>query len=94
MRLDRGKKATRETGPVLHGEMCFSHRSDDGDRDLRRFDRRAEGHVIGIGEDELQRVPALRQSEHGLGLAGAEMAMVLIGRDRRFGLQLLDDVDE
>ena len=48
--------------------------------DLLRRQQRDERPVLGVAEDELERVPSRRQIEGGLGLAAAEMKMVLVGR--------------
>ena len=52
------------------------------DRDLLRHDRRVVRDVALIAEQQLQRVRARSQLELDLGLPAAEMAMILVRRNR------------
>jgi len=65
-----------------------------GDRDLVRDHRRIEGVMLGVPEHQLQRVVAGREFDTGLGLARAEMQMVLIPRDRLFDIERLVNINQ
>ena len=58
-----------------------------GDRDFLRVQRRIEGHVLIVREQQLERVLARRQRQSGLGLALAEMHDLVGRRQRRIELQ-------
>ena len=53
-----------------------------------------KGLVLRIAEDELQRVRTGREVDARLGLPGAEMQVVPVGRDRLGRVQGLVDVDQ
>ena len=63
----------------------------NGYLDLLRRQHRRERPVLGVAEDELERMPARRQIEGRFGLAAAEMKVALVGRyDLRLGHRLRD----
>src|ERR1700754_3727087 len=66
----------------------------DRDRDLLRDDRRGEGIMVGIAQDQLQRVLAGWQLDAGFRLPRAKMHMGLVRRYRLVGIERLIDVDE
>ena len=50
--------------------------------------------MVGIGENELQSVPARRQFEPGLSLTAAKVQMVFIRRYRLVRVERLSTIDE
>ncbi len=78
-----------DTGPREAGRL-FHH----DDLDLLRQHGGVERDVVGVAEHELERVRPGRQLDLRLGLAGAEMQVVPVGRDRVVGVERLGYVDE
>ena len=56
-------------------------RFGDGHMNLVGIDRRRVGDVVGVAEQQLQRMRSGRQREFGFRLAAAEVQMVLIVRN-------------
>src|SRR5262245_3117844 len=68
--------------------------SNDGNADLLRYDWRLEQSMLGIAEHELKRMRAGRQFEPHFGLAGAEVQVVLVLRDRLVWVERRIDIDQ
>ena len=71
-----------EIGAPMMSDPRFRRRHADIDNHHIRVDRRNVRNMRRVPEQQLERVAAFRQGHGGFGLAGAEMQVVLIVRDR------------
>ena len=80
--------------PFFFCSLGVSALGKHGDRDLVGDHRGIEGVVLGVSEHQLQCVVAGRELDAGLGLARAEMQVILIPWDRLFDVERLVNINQ